>query len=46
MTQNEIELLKIVRADDNPDQAIIMAIDIILSFLTHLESSELEFSVD
>ena len=33
MTQNEIELLNIVRENDNPTQAIITVIEIIISCL-------------
>ena len=40
MTTNEIELLNIIRESDNPEQAIEIAIDIILSYLKQLESFE------
>jgi hypothetical protein len=40
MTNNEIELLNIIRESENPAQAIEIAIDIILSYLEQLESFE------
>ena len=40
MTNNEIELLNVIRESDNPEQAIIIAIDVILSYLKQHESSE------
>ncbi len=40
MTNNEIELLNIIRESENPSQAIEIAIDIILSYLEQLESFE------
>ena len=46
MTDNEIELLKLIRNNDNPERALITAIEIILSHLTHLEASELESVVE
>lgn len=42
MTSNEFELLSMIREHDNPEQALVTAIEIILSHLTHLEVSELE----
>ena len=40
MTNNEIKLLNIIRESDNPEQALEIAIDIILSYLAQLESFE------
>lgn len=40
MTNNEIELLNVIRESDNPEQAIIIAIDVILSYLKQHESFE------
>lgn len=40
MTNNEIELLNVIRESDNPEQAILVAIDVILSYLEQHESSE------
>lgn len=45
MTENELELLSMVRENDNPEQALITAVDIIVQYLNHRESSELELSV-
>ena len=45
MTDNEIELLKLIRENDNPEQALTKAIEIILLHLTHLEVFELKSSV-
>lgn len=42
MTDNEIELLNLIRENDNPEQALVTAIEIMLSLLTHLEAFELE----
>lgn len=40
MTANEIELVHIIRQNDNQDTALIKAIDIILEFLKQHESSQ------
>lgn len=40
MTNNEIELLNVIRESDNPEQAIIIAIDVIISYLKQHESFE------
>ena len=45
MTNNEIELLNVIRESDNPEQAILIAIDVILSYLKQHESSEWPFAV-
>lgn len=37
MTDNELELLNLIRTNDNPDEAIIKAMEIILSYLTQPE---------
>ena len=39
MTENEIELINIVREQDNPVQALMIAINIIVSYLMQRESS-------
>lgn len=39
MTDNEKELIKTIRENDNPEQAIVTAVETILSFLKQLESS-------
>lgn len=40
MTENEKELIKMIRENDNPKQALTTAVDIILMYLTLHESSE------
>lgn len=40
MTNNERELLKLIRENDNPEQALMTATNIIISFLKQHESSE------
>ena len=37
MTDNELELLNLIRTNDNPEQALIKAMDIILSYLSQPE---------
>lgn len=46
MTANEVELIKLMRENDNPAQAIATAVDIILSFLKQHESSEVPVAAD
>ena len=40
MTENEKELIKMIRENDNPKQALTTAVDIILMHLVLHESSE------
>lgn len=40
MTENERELIKIIRENDNPKQALITAVDTILLFLVQQKSFE------
>ena len=40
MTDREIELIKLIRENDKPEQALITATAIILDFLKQHESSE------
>ena len=40
MSENGIELIRIVRENDNPEQALLVAAEIILCYLKQLESSE------
>ena len=42
MTDKEIELIKLIRENDNPDQALMAATVIILDFLKQHESSEVQ----
>ena len=46
MTNNELKLLELVRENDNPEKALITAINIIVEFLMHLEPSESKHSAD
>lgn len=46
MSETELKLLSMIRNHDNPEQALVTAIEIILSHLTHLESTELESVVE
>ena len=38
MTENELRLIKLIRENDNPDEAMLTAVNIILSFLEQPES--------
>ena len=40
MTKNEEELIALIRENDNPEQALMVAVTIILGHLKQLESSE------
>ena len=40
MTDNEIKLIEMIRNNNNPEQAFIMATEIIVGYLKHLEPSE------
>lgn len=40
MSENETELLEIIRESDNPGQAVLIAIETILEYLTQHGSSE------
>jgi hypothetical protein len=40
MTENEIMLLKLIREHNSPENAIVIAIEIISNFLKQLESFE------
>lgn len=42
MTANETELINIIRENDNPEQALVTAVDTILLFLKQLGSSEVQ----
>lgn len=45
MTDNEKELIKIIRENDNPEHALMTAAVIILGFLKQHESSEEQVAV-
>ena len=40
MTENERELIKLIRENDNPEQAVLVAIEVILEYLTQPGSFE------
>ena len=40
MTENEKELISIIRENDNQEEAIVTAVETILSFLEQHESSQ------
>ena len=42
MTANEIELINLIRENDNPSQALATAVDIILLYLAQRGSSEVQ----
>lgn len=42
MTDNEMELIKMIRENDNPKEALMMATVIILDFLKQHGSSEVQ----
>lgn len=46
MTDNETALLDMIRNNKNPEQALLVAAEVIIDFLTRHESTELKSSVD
>ena len=46
MTDNERKLIKLIRENDNPQQALLTAIDIILLTLVQQKSSEEQAAAD
>lgn len=46
LSENGLELIRIVRENDNPEQAIMTAAVIILGYLKQHESSEEPVAVD
>ena len=46
MNENEMELIKLIRENDNPEQALMAAATIILGYLRQHGSSEEQVSVD
>ena len=46
MTKNEQELIDIIRASDNPQQAMITAIDIMCQYITHLNGDGVPLDFD
>ena len=45
MTENKTELIRLILENDNPEQAVMVAANIILGLLTQCESSEEQVSV-
>ena len=45
LRKNEEELLKIIRENDNPEQAVMTAIEVILEYLKQPESFEEQAAV-
>ena len=45
MSENEIELIKMIRENDNPGQALMTAALVILGYLKQHESSEEQVAV-
>lgn len=45
MTENEIKLINIIREQDNPVQAMMVAINVIVSYLMQRESYSKPFPV-
>lgn len=45
MSENNLELIRIIRENDNPDQALMAAATIILGYLKQHESSEEQVAV-
>ena len=40
MTENELKLINLIRENDNPEQALLTAVDIILLSLVQEQSSQ------
>ena len=40
MSTHELELFKIINENDNPEQAVLTAIDVFTAFLEQLEASQ------
>lgn len=45
MTENELKLIEMIRDNDNPEQALQIAVEIILDYLNRQKSSESKSSV-
>ena len=46
MSKNETELFDIVNENDNPDQAVLTAINVFAAFLERLEADQALLAVD
>lgn len=40
MNENEMKLIGLIRESDDPERAIVVAVEVITDFLTQLRSSE------
>ncbi len=45
MTENEMELIRIIRENDNPEKALVTAVETILLYLKQRESSQEQAAV-
>ena len=45
MSENNVELIRMIRENDNPEQAMMVAVTIILGYLKRHESSEEQVAV-
>lgn len=45
MTENEMELIRIIRGNDNPEKALVTAVETILLYLKQRESSQEQAAV-
>lgn len=46
MTENEIKLLEVIRENENPEEALLKALEVIILYLNHRESFESILFVD
>ena len=46
MTENEMKLLNMIRANDNPERALLAAVGVIIDFLNNHELTESISSVE
>lgn len=46
MTENEIKLIKLIRENDNPEQALVKAVETILLYLKQHESFQVQVPAD
>lgn len=45
MTENELKLIRLIRENDNPEQALLTAVDIILLSLVQEQSYQVQVPV-
>ena len=46
MTKNEQELMNVIRTSDNPNQAMMIALDIMCQYITHLNGDGVPLDFD